>query len=82
MLHVRVFERLALRDPEHLGALLGIQELASLIEQLQRVPLLRVMASGQDNTATSALHSHGQLRCRSRRQVNVDHVESHSGQRT
>ena len=52
-----------------------------LVEQLQRVPLFRVMTCRQDDTSGGFLTRNGQLRGRRRRQTDINHIVPHTHQR-
>ena len=55
------FESLPLCNFKDAGTLGGIEELAPLVEQFERVPLLRVVAGGQDDSAIGLFERHRNL---------------------
>ena len=80
MLHIGEREILGSGDAQHLGSLSGIEELTPLVQQLQGIPLLRIMAGGQYNATASALHRHGHLGRRCRGKADVHHIKTHPHQ--
>ena len=81
VVHIGIREILCLGNAQHLVALLGVQELALLVEQLQCVPLSRVVTGGDDDASGSALHGDGYFGGRRRGQADVHHIESHAHER-
>ena len=77
----REAERLPLGQSEHLAPIFIAEELAALVEQLQRIPLLRVVARSENDASTSQLVCDGQLGGGRRGQIDVDHIEAHAHQR-
>ena len=61
--------------------LLCREELALLVEELEGIPLARVMAGCKDNTATCLRHGYCYLCGRSGGQADVYHVKAHTLQR-
>ena len=81
VVHIGIAEVLGLGHGEHGVAVFLGQELALTVEQLERVPLPRVVARGYDYAAVGPAHAHGEL-CRGRRgQPYVHHVEAHADER-
>ena len=63
---------------KHTGPLLGAEKFAVGVEQLQGVPLHRVMAGRDDYSAESLLAGHGYFGRRSRGETDVDDIEAHA----
>ena len=59
LLHGSIVEVFGLSDAEHLSTVGSGEELALAVQQLQGVPLCRVMASGNDDTAVGLVPAHG-----------------------
>ena len=59
-----------------------IQEFTMLIQQLQGIPLSRIMAGCQNDTTTCTFHSYCKFCSRSRSQSDIYYIESHSHQRS
>ena len=80
-IHVR--ERITVRcgDSEHPLAFGIVQKFAARIEQLQRIPLFRVVAGRQNNPAVGPTARHGHFDGRRRSQTDIDHVDTATAQR-
>ena len=68
----------ALGQAQHLVALGGVDELALGVEQLQGVPMLRVVRGGDDNAAVGLLVDNGHLGGRRRGKAGLDDVDAHT----
>ena len=82
LVYFGVFESFGFGDAEHFVAFFLIQELSFFVQQLQGVPLLGVVRSGEDDTTTGTFHRNGQFSGRCGSQVDVDNVPSHTHQGT
>ena len=82
MVDVGIFEILLLGDREHLVAIVLGEELTQVIEQFQCVPLTRVVARGDDDSAISAGHGDSQFGGGGGGQPYVDHIIAHTDERT
>ena len=80
--HLCILKGFGLRNAQHFVAFLLVEELTLLVQQLQGVPLLGVMRSGQDDAAAGAFHGHGQFGSRSGGKVDVHHIPAHTHQGT
>ena len=78
MIHIGAVEIFGFGKPEHLLALGVGQELAVVIEQLQRIPLLGVVRGSDDDAATGFLAHYSQFGGRRCGQPDVDNVEAHA----
>ncbi len=65
---------------KHLFAGCLVEEFALVVQQLERVPLDRVVACGEDEAAVGLLGCHGDFGGRSCGQSDVDDVEAHADQ--
>ena len=74
MVHIGIFKRLFLGQAQHLVAFFLVEELALAIEQLQGIPLTRIMRGGDDDAAVGTAHTNGQLGGGSGSQSDVDNV--------
>ena len=52
---------LSLSNAENFLTLFGIEKLALLVQKLERIPVARVMAGSNDDTAASTFHRHCHL---------------------
>ena len=75
---VGIVEVFLLGDAQHLVAVVLGEELAFAVEQLQCVPLARVVTCCYDDAAEGACPAHSQLCCRRCGEVDVNNVESHT----
>ena len=66
---------------KHLVAVGLVQELTLAVEQLQGVPLARIVACGYNNAAVSPSHAHGKLCGRGCGQADVNNVEACANKR-
>ena len=66
-----------------MGVTLGIvEELAVLVEEFEGIPLLGVMAGGEDDTAGSLFMHDSQFGGRRGSQTDIDHVVAHTDECT
>ena len=72
---------LALRQAEHFGPQLRADELPLGVEQLQGIPLLGVVAGGEDDAGIGFLPGHGHLGGGGGGQPEVDHFKAEADQR-
>ena len=66
----------------HFAGFLGGEKFAAFVQELQSIPLARVVTGSQDDTTTGAFHSHGKFgggRCG---QTDIYHIEAHAHQGT
>ena len=80
MVYISKFKLFSLSDTKNFISFFLIQKLSLFIQQLQGIPLFRVMACSQNNTATCAFHSNSQFGGRSRSQADVYHIKPHPHQ--
>lgn len=72
MIDISIVEVLLLRHGEH-GVAVGLgEELALVVEQLERVPLARVVAGGDDDATCSMTHTYGQFGGRGRGKPDIE----------
>ena len=76
------FEIAVVGQAHHLGSLCGRQELATLVQEFQSVPLTGIMAGRDDDTAASLLHRNGKFGGRRGGKTDIDDIESHAHQRS
>ena len=81
MVHVHEFEIARFGHVLKGLALVVGQEFPFIVEEFERIPLLRVVGGGQDDTAVGICEAHGHLRGWRRSQAGVDHVDSAGEQR-
>ena len=62
VVNIGILEVLLLGNLQHLSTVLRGEELALAVQQLQRIPLARIMRSRDDDAAVSAKRLHGKLR--------------------
>ena len=62
---------------QHLFALCVVEKFAFLVEELEGVPLLGVVAGCDDDASDRAFLHYSYLCCRSRGQTDVDHIHAH-----
>ena len=74
MVHIGILESLFLGYAKHLVAFFLVEELTLAIEQLQGIPLARIMRGGDDDAAVGTAHANGQLGGRRGGQSDVDDV--------
>ena len=82
VIYIGILEVFSSGDAQHFSTFSSIQEFAVAVQQLQGVPLTGIVRSGQDNTATSAFHRHGQLCGRGGGKTDVHDIEAHAHERT
>ena len=75
-------EILALCHTEHLLSVGGCQKFAFVIEQLQRIPMPRIVAGRDNDAAGCVTHAHRQFGCGRGSQTDVHHVEAHAHERS
>ena len=66
---------------KHLLTIFVGQELATSIEQLQRIPLLGIVRSGDDNTTIGLMRSDCHLDTRSGTEIDIDNISTATDQR-
>ena len=71
-------EVLLVGDAHYFGGFFGRKELTLLVEELQGVPLARIVTGGDDDAAHGALHRHGELGGRRRGKADVEYIEAHA----
>ena len=80
MIDISIVEVLLLCHGEHGVAVVLGEELALVVEQLERVPLARVVAGGDDDATCRMAHADGQFGGRGRGKPDIEHVIAHSYQ--
>ena len=78
VIHLGEGEVLRIRHPIDLSSLSIGEEGALVIEQLQGIPVLRVVAGRDDDTGVGSLLGDGKLCRRSGGKTNIHHVEADS----
>ena len=73
-----ILEVFLLSDSQYLSTIGSCQELAFAVQQFQRIPLTRIVRSGNDNTTIGTTHANGQLGGRRRSITDVQHVKAHA----
>ena len=79
---IGVVEILAFGNGQHFVAVFLGQKLTFVVQQLQCVPVARVVAGGDDDTTVGSCHPYGQLGSGRCRQSDVDNVIPHAHQRS
>ena len=77
-----IFEILLFRNSKHLVALFLVEKLSATVQQLQGIPLPRVMTRGNDYAAVGNRHAHRKLRSGRRGKTDVDHIIAHTHKRS
>ena len=80
VIHLCECEVLSLSACKHRCTLCRIKELTLLVEELEGVPLLRVMRSCKDDTSVSLFENHSHLCRRSRAESSLHNVNAASDQ--
>ena len=81
MIYICVFKILLLCNVQH-GIAVGLgQELALVVEQLQRIPMAWIVAGRDDDAAIGATHAYGEFSSRRCCQADVKHIVAHTHQR-
>ena len=80
VLYVGILKVFVLGNGEHFATVGCGEELALLVEQLQRVPLTRIVTGGDDDAAVGTTHAHGQLCGRCGGVAYVEHIIAHAHQ--
>ena len=79
-IYVSILEVLLLGDGKYLVAVGGSKELPLVVEELEGIPLARVVGSGDDDTASRTAHGHGKFGGRSGGKADVEHIIPHAHQ--
>ena len=82
MVYIGIVESLGLGYGEHLGTVGSGKEFALGIEELQGVPLARVVAGGDDDTTIGAAHAHCQFGSGCGGQTDINDIEAHTHEGT
>ena len=82
MFDVCKFKFFCSSNTQYLITFCRIQEFTMFIQQLQCIPLSRIMAGSQNNTTACSFHSYSKFCSRSRSQPDIYYIESHSHQRS
>ena len=77
---IGILKFLGFGNAKHLFSLSIVEEFAVAVEQLQGVPLLRVVRSSEDDAAASVLGNHSKLGGWSGGLSNVYDIKSHAGE--
>ena len=77
-IHLGEREIFCFGDGQHTFAFGVIEEFAFFVEQLEGVPLLGVMAGGEDNTSCGFLAGDGQFGSRRGCQPDIHHIVAHA----
>ena len=80
--HLREVELHILRKRQNSLTLSIIQELTTLVQELQCVPLLGIVRSGDDDTAISLVTNHSHLRSGGSAETYVDNIHTTSEERS
>ena len=78
LVHLGVAEVLAFGQGYHLVALGGIDKFATGVQQLQGIPMFRVVGGGDDDAAIGMTVYHGHLRRRRGGEAGFYHVDTHA----
>ena len=78
---VGIVEVFFLGHVEHLLSFSSIEELALAVEQLQGIPLARIVGGSNDDAAVGTTHADSQLSGGCRGIADVDDIEAHTYQR-
>ena len=70
------FKRAGGAGSENFGSVLGAQKFTAGVQQLQRIPLARVVRSRKNDSAVAALPGNHHFDCGSRRQAKVKHINT------
>ena len=81
MVNLGIFKVLALSNVEHLIAVVLGEELPTRVEQLESIPLTRIMTGSDDDTTIGLRHGDSQFGGGSCGQTDVEHIESHTHER-
>ena len=78
MVNIGIVKVLGFGQTQHFFTLGIGQELAVVVEQLERIPLLGIMGSGDDDTATSVLAHDSQFGGRRSGQTDIHDIKAHA----
>ena len=78
MVNLSIFKVLALSDVEHLITVVFGEKFTVGVEQLQGIPLTRIMACSDDDSTISSRHGDSKFGGRSCGKTDVEHIESHA----
>ena len=81
VVHVGEVEIFGLGNGQNLLTLGFVEELALMVEQLQRIPMARIVRRGDDDAAVGLEPAHGQFRGRRGGKADIDHVVAHAHER-